>query len=110
MGISDPEGGSSEYYELPADAEEMQDLIEHKNMNFAMGNVFKACYRYGEKDGTTMEYDLYKIIWYANRELRRVEKLKWERENKAKPTMTNTTEPQRQRSSGPLATKPEQTR
>ena len=50
----------------------MQDLIEHREMNFAMGNIFKACYRYGHKANTSKEYDLDKIIWYAQREKARL--------------------------------------
>lgn len=66
------DGWCSDYYVLPPDAKEMQDLIEHRDMNFAMGNIFKACYRYGHKANTSQEYDLNKIIWYATRELKRV--------------------------------------
>lgn len=66
------DGWTTNYYELPDDAKEMQDLIEYRDMNFAMGNIFKACYRYGHKENTSKEYDLNKIIWYARRELRRL--------------------------------------
>lgn len=69
---SDVTGWSSDYYQLPPDAKEMQDLIEYRDMNFAMGNIFKACYRYGHKANTTKEYDLDKIIWYAQREKARL--------------------------------------
>jgi hypothetical protein len=44
------DGGSTSYYELPPHATELNDLIEHKGMSFALGNIFKACYRFGEKD------------------------------------------------------------
>jgi hypothetical protein len=67
-------GWSTDYYELPEGAEELQDLIEHKDMNFSVGNIFKACYRLGEKEGTDAEYDLNKIVWYAQRELKRLRK------------------------------------
>ena len=67
------DGLSTQYYELPEDASEIQDLIEHKNMNFAVGNIFKACYRLGEKAGQDNLYDLNKIIWFAEREKRRLE-------------------------------------
>lgn len=66
------DGWSTDYYRLPEGAEQMQDLIEHRDMNFAMANIFKAVYRYGHKQDTSREYDLNKIIWYANRELARV--------------------------------------
>ena len=70
--MSDLTGWSSEYYELPEDATELQDLVEHKDMNFAVGNIFKAAYRLGDKPGTTSLYDLDKIIWFAQREKRRI--------------------------------------
>ena len=62
-------GWSSDYYKLPEGATELQDIIEAKNMNFAVGNIFKAAYRLGTKEGTTDLYDLEKILWFAQREL-----------------------------------------
>lgn len=67
-------GWSSNYYELPKGATELQDLIEYRGMNFSIGNIFKAAYRLGEKPGTEVVYDLEKIIWYAQRELARIKK------------------------------------
>jgi len=61
------DGGSTSYYELPEGATELNDLIEHKNMSFALGNIFKACYRLGEKDSADALYDLNKIVYFANR-------------------------------------------
>ena len=65
-------GGSSDYYKIPVGATDLLDLIEAKNMSFGLGNIFKACYRLGEKSGTTRKYDLEKIIFFAQRELDRV--------------------------------------
>lgn len=65
-------GWSTSYYQLPDGAVELQDLIEHKGMSFAVGNIFKAAYRLGGKVGVDEVYDLNKIIWFAERELRRV--------------------------------------
>jgi len=62
-------GWSSSYYQLPPNATELQDLIEYRNMSFAVGNIFKAAYRMGQKGEV---YDLNKIIWFAKRELRRI--------------------------------------
>jgi hypothetical protein len=73
-------GGSSSYYELPEDARELGDLIEHKRMNFNVGNIFKAAYRLGEKPGTDELYDLNKIIWFTNREINRIKKSVHKRE------------------------------
>ena len=62
-------GGSTSYYKLPVDAREVQDLIEYKNMNFAMGNVFKACYRLGECGHSERLRDLNKMKWFIEREI-----------------------------------------
>jgi hypothetical protein len=66
------DGSSTSYYKIPKDATDLIDLIEHKNMNFAVGNIFKACYRLGQKDGNDDAYDLRKIIFFAERELKRL--------------------------------------
>ena len=63
-------GSTPDQYGLPKDAKELQDLIEYREMNFAVGNIFKACYRLGKKN--TAEYELNKIIWFAKRELNRI--------------------------------------
>jgi len=70
------DGGSTSYYELPPGATELNDLIEHKNMPFWRGNIFKASYRLGEKDCAEEEYDLRKIIYFAERRLKQIEKEK----------------------------------
>lgn len=62
-------GGSTDYYKLPESATDLQDLIEHKDMNFATGNIFKAAYRLGNCSHSDKIRDLNKIIWFANREL-----------------------------------------
>lgn len=67
-------GGSTDYYKVPEGARTLADLIEHKNMNFALGNIFKACYRLGEKSSATAVYDLNKIIYYAQREINRLKR------------------------------------
>lgn len=66
------DGGSTSYYQLPDGATELFDLINYKNMNFAIGNIFKACYRIGEKEGNDEAYDLRKIIFMAQQELKRI--------------------------------------
>ena len=66
-------GSSTSYYKIPENATDLIDLIEYKNMNFAIGNIFKACYRLGQKDGNDDAYDLRKIIFFAQRELTRLE-------------------------------------
>ena len=65
-------GGSTDYYRLPAGACELQDLIEHRAMNFALGNIFKAAYRMGEAPHSDQIREYNKIAWYAERELARL--------------------------------------
>jgi len=67
-------GGSTDYYKIPPGAKDLQDLIEFKSMNFARGNIFKAIYRMQDKG--SLEYDLNKIIWFAERELNRTKENK----------------------------------
>ena len=67
-----PGGSTPSQYALPKGAAELQDLIEFREMNFAMGNIFKACYR--EKDTIDRLYDIRKILWFAQREEQRLMK------------------------------------
>ena len=60
------DGGSTSYYAIPEWATELRHLMEHKNMTPDQANIFKAAYRLGEKSGTSLEYDLNKIIFFAN--------------------------------------------
>ena len=62
-------GSNPQQYGLPPGATELQDLIEHREMNFAVGNMFKACYRKGTCSHSDWKRDLEKIIWFAKREL-----------------------------------------
>lgn len=63
-------GADADYYKFPEGVTELQDLIEHKKMSFALGNIFKAAYRLGEKSGTSLRYDLEKIVFFALRMLK----------------------------------------
>lgn len=65
--MASSDGGSTAYYRIPVGATELNDLIEHKNMSFALGNIFKACYRYGEKDSASRLYDARKMRYFADR-------------------------------------------
>jgi len=101
-----PHGDTAVYYQLPEGAAEMQDLIEHLNMNFAQGNIFKAIYRLGRKEGTTDIYDLNKIIWYAQREIKRLGAEQWVSENEAPSTTGSTMERLKRKSRERRGTKP----
>ena len=67
-----PGGSTPSQYGLPPGATDLQDLIEHRGMNFALGNIFKAVYRLGNCSHSDQARDLRKIIWFAERELVRV--------------------------------------
>jgi hypothetical protein len=69
------DGSSADYYVLPNGAKELQDLISHKNMNAQIGEIFRACYRYGEVAHSKMLRDAKKIKFYAEAEIKRLEKL-----------------------------------
>jgi len=69
-----PGGSNPKQYALPAGAQELQDLIEYREMNFAVGNIFKAAYRLGHCDHGDELRDLRKIMWFADREIQRISK------------------------------------
>jgi|TARA_B110000208_G_scaffold97223_1_gene121631 hypothetical protein len=60
------DGGSTSYYELPTHAKELRHLISAKGMSKSRGDIFKACYRLGEKDGVDTAYDLNKMLFFIN--------------------------------------------
>ena len=59
------DGGSTTYFDLPEHATELRHLISYKSMSKARGDVFKACYRLGEKEGTDVLYDLNKMKFFV---------------------------------------------
>jgi len=63
-------GGDSSYYEFPKDCDRVQDLIIKKDMTWNQANIFKAVYRWGHKPD--LEYNLRKILWFAQDELDRL--------------------------------------
>lgn len=69
------DGSSADYYVLPDGATQLQHLISHKNMNAQVGEIFRACYRYGEVAHSEMLRDAKKIKFYAEAEIERLEKL-----------------------------------
>lgn len=69
------DGSTASYYELPKGATELQHLISAKDMNAQIGEIFRACYRYGEVAHSPKIRDIKKIIFYAVAELERLETL-----------------------------------
>ena len=72
---SDNNGGITDYYKIPVNAKMLQDIIELRNLNFAQGNILKAawCFNIGRHNSTNYERELNKIIWFCQRELKRIE-------------------------------------
>ena len=71
-------GSTAGYYQLPAGATQLQDLISQRNMNAQIGEIFRACYRYGLVEHSDMLRDARKILFYAKAEVERLEKLRAE--------------------------------
>lgn len=67
------DGSTASYYELPALAEELQDLISYRNMNSQIGEIFRSCYRYGLSSHSSRLRDARKIRFYIEAEIERLE-------------------------------------
>lgn len=68
------DGSTADYYVLPKDATQLQDLIAFRNMNAQMGEIGRAWYRYGQCPHSPKIRELKKIIFYAEAEIDRLEK------------------------------------
>lgn len=68
------DGSTASYYELPAGATELQDLISYRNMNGQLAEIFRACYRYGIVSHSDQLRDAKKMVFYAMAEVERLEK------------------------------------
>ena len=74
---SKSDGSTASYYELPKDSTELQHLISHRDMNAQIGEIFRACYRYGIASHSDKLRDAKKIMFYAQSEIDRLIKLKY---------------------------------
>ena len=59
------DGHSTGYYTLPSHATELRHLMSYKAMSASRANIFKACYRLGEKEGVAVRYDLNKMKFFV---------------------------------------------
>jgi hypothetical protein len=66
------DGSTAVYYELPPGACELQHLISHRNMNAQVGEIFRACYRYGQTSHSDELRDARKIKFYIDAEIARL--------------------------------------
>lgn len=70
---STSDGSTADYYMLPPNAKELQDLISYRNMNAQIGEIFRECYRYGKASHSDEVRGIKKILFYATAELKRLE-------------------------------------
>ena len=67
------DGSTAAYYELPSNANELQDLISYRDMNAQIGEIFRSCYRYGSASHSDKLRDAKKIKFYIDAEIKRLE-------------------------------------
>lgn len=69
-------GGATDYYDIPTGFTTHMDVVEQRDMNYAQGNIYKvACtFNVGRHSATDYERELNKIVFFANRELKRISK------------------------------------
>ena len=74
MDTSHNNGGKTDYYDLDPKWKDGQDIIEDRGMNYAQGNIFKVAltFNIGRHGATDIERELNKIIFFAERELKRI--------------------------------------
>ena len=58
------DGSATSYFQIPDHATELRHLISHRGMSKSRGDIFKACYRLGEKQNTSTLYDLNKMKFF----------------------------------------------
>lgn len=65
-------GLTADYYKLPPDSTQLQHLINHKNMNANIGEIFRTAYRYGKASHSDCLRDANKIKFYIEAEIERL--------------------------------------
>lgn len=82
-----PEGGCASYYDFPfknwVTVNDMIDYLSQKQWgwrSYIFKDILKACFRWGQKEGTTEIYDAEKIVYYGVRLLLSVSDIKSVRE------------------------------
>ncbi len=58
-------------YDIPPGAKTLDDLIEHKNMPFWLGTIFKVCYAFDARStrnsSSSSRREINKISYYSDR-------------------------------------------
>jgi len=78
----DKDGGYSSYYDVPKWIKDAVGLLEHKDMNHSVGEAFLALYRLHDKD--TPIRNLEKVMYYADREIKRLKRKEKKKAKKKK--------------------------
>lgn len=74
--MSASDGSTADYYELPAGATELQDLISHRNMNHCDGVLFNLCYDHAKADSLSARLKIAKeMVEHARYEVSRLENM-----------------------------------
>ncbi len=68
-------GGPTNYYDCDPNWKGAGDIIEGRKMTFNQGTMFKVCFCFnvGRHSATDYERELNKLIYFAKRELKRIE-------------------------------------
>ena len=75
LNVARSDGSTASYYQLPASATELQDLISFRNMNAQDGEIFRAIYRKGKASHSDELRDARKVLFYAQAEVKRLEQV-----------------------------------
>ena len=66
------DGSSADYYKLHYHPTELQDIISHDDMNAQIGEIFRACKRYGKAAHSDKLRDAKKMKFYIEAEIARL--------------------------------------
>jgi len=67
--MSDNNGGSTNYYKIPSECKDLQDVIERNELSYSQANILKVAWTFnvGRHNGTDALRDINKVIWFAER-------------------------------------------
>lgn len=94
------DGSTASYYQLPHGVTELQHLISQRDMNAQIGEIFRACYRYGIASHSDKLRDARKIKFYIDAEIARLEALTFGQQNMLEPAAEIDDESERQQAIG----------
>lgn len=75
MSVKSDGGSTPDLYGIPEGITDFTQLCQRKGMLAYQYNCAKAAWRWGGKDGTSLRYDLKKIIYFATEALAELDEL-----------------------------------